>query len=98
MIDLEANIRKICDLTSQLLISGETGAGKDMCARFHHANSVRSKEPFIAVNCATIPADHVERELFGFHGQAPQKFHRGLAERAKVGILFLDEIAELPLS
>ena len=98
MIDLEANIRKICDLTSPLLITGETGAGKDVCARFLHAISVRSKEPFIAVNCAAIPADLVERELFGFHGQGRQKFHRGLAERAKAGILFLDEIAELPLS
>jgi two-component system response regulator HydG len=98
MVELEASLRKICDLTSPLLVTGETGAGKDVVARFLHAISVRSKEPFIAVNCAAIPGELVERELFGFHGEGAQKFHRGLAERAKGGILFLDEIAELPLS
>ena len=66
--NVENTLRRICDLTSPLLITGETGAGKEVCARFLHAISLRSKEPFIAVNCAAIPADVMERELFGYRG------------------------------
>lgn len=95
---VEAALRRICDLTSPVLITGETGAGKEVCARFLHALSSRSQEPFIAVNCAAIPADAMEREIFGYRGSAAHAFHRGFAERARGGILFLDEVSELPLA
>jgi DNA-binding NtrC family response regulator len=94
---VEAALRRISDLTSPVLITGETGAGKEVCARFLHAVSSRSQEPFIAVNCAAIPADVMEREIFGYRGAAAQAFHRGFAERARGGVLFLDEVSELPL-
>ena len=98
MQQVEAILRRVCDLTSPVLLTGETGAGKEVCARFLHGISARSKEPFIAVNCAAIPADVMERELFGYRGATAQAYHRGFAERARGGILFLDELGELPLA
>lgn len=98
MQDVEASLRRVCDLTSPLLLTGETGAGKEVCARFLHGISARSKEPFVAVNCAAIPADVMERELFGYRGASNQSFHRGFAERARGGVLFLDEVGELPVA
>lgn len=95
---VEATLRRICDHTSPVLMSGETGVGKEVCARFLHAISSRSQEPFIAVNCAAIAADVMEQEIFGYRGASSQAFHRGFAERARGGILFLDEVAELSLS
>lgn len=97
MKEVEATLRRISDLTSPVLITGETGVGKEVCARFLHELSSRSQEPFIAVNCAAIPADVMERELFGYRGTTAQAFHRGFAERARGGILFLDEVSDLPL-
>ncbi|CAN5166279.1 sigma-54 dependent transcriptional regulator [soil metagenome] len=97
MREVEDSLRRIANLNSPLLITGETGSGKEICARFLHNISARSKEPFIAVNCAAIPADRMELELFGTKGTGGQGFHRGLAERARGGILFLDEISELPI-
>ncbi|MFN0191334.1 MAG: sigma-54-dependent transcriptional regulator [Aestuariivirga sp.] len=98
MRSIESTLRRVSDGTSPVLISGETGVGKEVCARFLHGVSVRSKEPFIAVNCAAIPADVMERELFGYRGVSGQAFHHGFAERARSGILFLDEVSELPLA
>jgi two-component system, NtrC family, response regulator HydG len=97
MKGVEATLRRISELTSPVLITGETGVGKEVCARFLHGCSSRSQEPFIAVNCAAIPSDVMERELFGYRGASAQAFHRGFAERARGGILFLDEVSELPL-
>ncbi len=96
MCEIEATLRRVCDLTSPLLITGETGAGKEVCARFLHRVSQHSKEPFIGVNCAAIPADVMENELFGHKGSGANGFHRGFAERTRSGVLFLDEVAELP--
>lgn len=98
MRDLEAMARRVADLDSTLLITGESGAGKEVVARFLHRVSRRAEAPFVAVNCAAVPADIMESELFGhergsFTG-ATQR-HEGWAERAGGGILFLDEIAEL---
>jgi DNA-binding NtrC family response regulator len=97
MQEIESVIRRMSSLTSPLLITGETGVGKEVCARYLHELSPRSKEPFIAVNCAAIPPGAMERELFGYRGSGPQGFHRGFAERARGGVLFLDEIAGLPV-
>lgn len=96
MREVETLLRRVCDRTIPLLITGETGVGKEVCARFLHRISQRSKEPFIGVNCAAIPADVMENELFGHKGSGANGFHRGFAERARSGILFLDEVAELP--
>ena len=96
MREVETLLRRVCDRTIPLLITGETGVGKEVCARFLHNISQRSKEPFIGVNCAAIPADVMENELFGHKGSGANGFHRGFAERARSGILFLDEVAELP--
>lgn len=93
--EVESLLRRVASLPSPLLISGETGTGKEVCARFLHRISQHSKEPFIAVNCAAIPADVMENELFGHRGAGTHGFHRGFAERARSGILFLDEVAEL---
>ncbi len=94
--EVEGVLRRVASLSSPMLITGETGTGKEVCARFLHRVSQHSKEPFIAVNCAAIPADVMEKELFGYKGAGVHGFHRGFAERAKSGILFLDEVAELP--
>ncbi|WP_446742415.1 sigma-54-dependent transcriptional regulator [Silvibacterium acidisoli] len=87
------------DLT--ILLEGETGTGKEVVAKVIHRNSQRVKGPFIAVNCAAIPEDLVESELFGhergaFTGAASQRI--GSFEQADGGTLFLDEIGEMPLS
>lgn len=83
-----------------VLITGETGSGKEVAARLLHEISARSKEPFIAVNCAAIPADLLESEIFGHEKGAftgAQQRHLGYAERAGKGTLFLDEIGDMPL-
>ena len=97
MREIEQALLRIASMTSPVLITGETGTGKEVCARYLHSVSPHSKEPFIAVNCAAIPADVMERELFGYKGASTQGFHRGFAERARSGVLFLDEIGDLPL-
>jgi DNA-binding NtrC family response regulator len=98
MRGLEGMLRRVADLDSTLLITGESGVGKEVAARFLHQVSVRAGLPFVAVNCAAVPAELMESELFGhergaFTGAAQR--HLGWAERAGGGILFLDEIAEL---
>lgn len=84
-----------------LLIHGETGVGKEVFVKaLHHASS-RSKQPFIAINCAAIPAELVESELFGYEKGAftgaNQKGSIGLIRKADKGTLFLDEIGDMPL-
>ena len=82
-----------------VLITGETGSGKEVAARLLHQISPRSAEPFIAVNCAAIPAELLESEIFGHEKGAftgAQQRHLGYAERAGKGFLFLDEIGDMP--
>jgi len=85
-----------------LLIHGETGVGKEVFVKALHQASSRSKQAFIAVNCAAIPAELVESELFGYEKGAftgaNQKGSIGLIRKADKGTLFLDEIGDMPLS
>jgi DNA-binding NtrC family response regulator len=84
-----------------VLLSGETGAGKELFARALHAMGTRRDKPFVAVNCAAIPNELVESELFGVERGAytgAQQARPGRFERADGGTLFLDEIGDLPLT
>jgi len=83
-----------------VLITGETGVGKEHVARILHASSSRSGGPFVAVNCAAIPADLVEAELFGIESGVATGVtaRKGKFQLANNGTLFLDEIGEMPLA
>jgi DNA-binding NtrC family response regulator len=92
MQDLSESISRVAPTNSTVLISGESGTGKALVARAIHAASDRRGAPMIALNCATVPADLIESELFGQPGEAGQ----GLVTSATGGTLFLDEVGELP--
>jgi len=100
MRQLEMLLRRVADIDSSLLIIGESGAGKEVAAKFVHQISTRADEPFVAVNCGAIPNDLIESQLFGHERGAftsAQARHHGYVERARNGILFLDEVGELPM-
>ena len=101
MRDLGALIRQVAPTPVPVLIMGESGVGKERVARAIHAASSRKHGPWVAINCAAIPADLLESELFGFekggHSQASQR-KKGLFETANEGTIFLDEIGEMPMT
>ncbi len=83
-----------------VLVLGETGSGKDVVARLLHASSSRAEKPFVHVDCASLPGDLIEAELFGHEKGAFTNAHvsrTGLIEAAEDGLVFLDEIGELSL-
>lgn len=101
ILELKRQIVKIADSTSTVLIRGESGTGKEMVARAIFQESERRSEPFVAINCGAIPDTLLESELFGyvkgaFTGADP-KGRIGKFELANKGVLFLDEIGDMPL-
>lgn len=93
-------IKRVADSPTNVLITGESGTGKELVAKAIHFNSDRKEAPFIPVNCAAIPEQLLESELFGHMRGAftdAKVDKRGLFEEAQKGSLFLDEISELPL-
>lgn len=95
-------INRISNFDSTILITGESGTGKSMLAKFIHETSTRSNESFVVINCATIPENLIESELFGYVSGAftgaQNRGKPGMVELAHKGTLFLDEIGLLPLN
>jgi DNA-binding NtrC family response regulator len=93
-------VRKAARSDANILILGESGTGKELVARAIHANSTRAAQPFVTVDCASLPENLLESELFGYEKGAftgAMATKRGLMETAQRGTLFLDELGELPL-
>jgi two-component system response regulator AtoC len=101
MQEIFRTITKIADYKTTILVTGESGVGKELVARAVHHRSSRRGGPFVAVNCGAIPENLLESELFGHKKGAftdAVQDRRGLFEEASNGTLFLDEIGELPLA
>ncbi|MCH2265259.1 MAG: sigma-54 dependent transcriptional regulator [SAR324 cluster bacterium] len=100
MRDLYKAIGRVAATDLTVLIQGESGTGKELIARSIHQHSLRAGQPFVAINCAAIPSELMESELFGhekgaFTGATERK--RGKLELASKGTLFLDEIGDMPM-
>ena len=100
IMKVKEQIAKVAQTAVRVLITGESGTGKELIARAVHRASKRSMGPFVKVNCAAIPAELIESELFGhekgaFSGAVAKK--RGRFELADGGTLFLDEIGDMSL-
>ncbi len=98
---LRQEIAKVAEVPSNVLVIGESGTGKELVAREIHRLSSRAQKPFVAVNCAAIPDNLVESELFGFEKGAfsgAVKTSKGKFEAAHTGTLFLDEIGDMPVA
>ncbi len=102
MQELLKMIERIKNIDTSCILTGESGTGKTMLAKYIHSISDRANEPFVSLNCASIPTNLVESELFGYEKGAftgaNSKGKKGLFETANKGTLLLDEISELPLS
>ena len=99
--DVKDTIEKVAPTEARVMITGENGTGKELVARWLHMKSNRSKNPFVEVNCAAIPSELIESELFGhekgsFTSAVKQRI--GKFEQANGGTIFLDEIGDMSLS
>lgn len=101
IMKIKETIDRVAPTEARILITGENGTGKELVARWIHEKSLRSKGPLIEVNCAAIPAELIESELFGHEKGAftsAIKQRIGKFEQAQGGTLFLDEIGDMPLA
>lgn len=101
ILEVQEMIRKVAPSDARVLITGPNGSGKELVARSLHEQSLRHKAPFVEVNCAAIPSELVESELFGHEKGAftsAVKDKKGKFELASGGTLFLDEIGDMPLN
>ncbi|MEM7376871.1 MAG: sigma-54 dependent transcriptional regulator [Pseudomonadota bacterium] len=99
-LDLLQLARRVAESEVSVMISGPSGAGKEVMARYIHNNSQRAERPFVAINCAAIPENMLEAVLFGYEKGAYTGAHRsmpGKFEQAQGGTLLLDEISEMDL-
>ncbi len=97
--DLITLVGRLAATDSSVLITGESGTGKELFAKAIHYNSSRKDHPFVTINCAAIPQELLESELFGFEKGSftgAHKLHQGKFEIASTGTVFLDEIGEMP--
>lgn len=94
--NLVSQLNKVTKTNGRVMLSGPAGAGKEVAARYIHAESDRAKAPFVSVNCATIEPDRMEEVLFGKEG-TERGFEPGLMDQAHGGILFFDEVADMPI-
>ncbi|HAE28968.1 sigma-54-dependent transcriptional regulator [Hyphomonas adhaerens] len=94
--NLRASIEKVAPTNSRVMITGPAGVGKELAARLIHRNSLRENGPFIVVNAATIAPDQMEIALFGEEDAQGRTTRIGLFEKAHLGTLLLDEVADMP--
>ncbi len=93
---LVGQLDKVTKSNGRVLLSGPAGSGKEVAARYVHANSNREQAPFVTVNCASIEPDRMEDVLFGREG-ADRGVEPGLLEQAHGGVIYFDEVADMPL-
>jgi DNA-binding NtrC family response regulator len=101
MAAIMAQLERVAASETRICIYGETGTGKELAARTLHEKSSRAQGPFVTLNCAAVPAELIESELFGHEKGAftgAMQRHIGKFEQAHRGTLFLDEIGDMPLS
>lgn len=98
-VQLKSLIEKIAPTSSRVLISGQSGSGKELIARIIHKKSKRSSAPFVTLNASLLSDENVNKELFGdFNQEASGKYNMGIFELADKGTLFIDEVADIPIS
>jgi len=100
MTSVVSQAQRAAAASVSVLITGETGTGKEVLAKFIHRSGPRSSKPFVAINCAAIQNTMLESELFGYEAGAftgAERRKHGLMETADGGVLFLDEISSMPL-
>jgi len=100
LLQVKETIEKVAPTDARVLITGQNGTGKELVAHWVHQKSKRNEDPYVAVNCAAIPSELIESELFGHEKGAFTSAHKqreGKFEQAHLGTLFLDEIGDMSL-